>query len=216
MKPPVANPQPPVISDEVKRRRRNTTRNALLITATVLLVTFIFWSIGMPTKPTNGINRAKCLSNLKQIGTAVSLYTSDNDDLLPPVYVFSETQNQASIEFRNTLGKYLKQESLVCPADKQANNESDFGYVHCKTLIGLIPDYSKGSRVLNLDKDVPDLATTSYLRDPVRRNGNWKPAGMESVPEKNVLYSPHGAAFVILYLDAHVKASTPIDLMKQL
>lgn len=216
MKPPVSHPQPPVIPDEVKRRRREAIKNTVIIILTLLLVAFIVWSILAPRPPTNAINRAKCLSNLKQIGTAISLYTSDNDDRLPPIYVFAETQNQSSIDFKNALGKYLKEESLVCPADKQANNESDFGYVHCKTLIGLIPDYSKGSRVLNLDRDVPDLATTSYLRDPVRGNGNWKPAGLESVPEKNVLYSPHGAAFVILYLDAHVKASTPLDFAKQL
>jgi hypothetical protein len=215
MKPPIE--QPPVFPQEQEKRRLNLLGNIVIIIATVLLTGFIVWSIVAPRNGTlHAANRTKCLSNLKQIGASLNLYATDHDDRLPPLYVFSETQGQASLDFKSALGPYLKQESLVCPEDRQAGNKTDFGYVHCKSLLGVIPNYSKGNRVLHLKGDIGDASKIPYLRDPVRRNGGWKPSGVDSTPETNVLYSPHGAAFVIMYLDTHVKSVSPIDINKQL
>jgi hypothetical protein len=185
--------------------------------ATLVLVGFIAWSIIAPGNRTlRAVDRTKCLTRLKQIGASLNLYAADHDDQLPPVCVFSETQNQASVDFKNALGSYLKQDGLICPADLEAHDKNSFGYVHCKSLLGVIPNYSKGNRVLHLKGDIGDASKIPYLRDPVRGNGGWKPSGVDSTPETNVLYSPHGAAFVIMYLDTHVKPVTPIEINKQL
>lgn len=88
-------------------------------------------SILLPSlqKAREAANKAACLSNLKQIGAAMYMYTNDSKGYLPdpqaPVY----DQWQASYGLQLAQGKYISANLttyeapvFVCPSDKTSRN----------------------------------------------------------------------------------------------
>src|SRR5207245_893932 len=68
---------------EMKRRRVHgfTLVEMLVIIAVVMLLAVLFFPGGCPSRP--AARTASCLSNLKQIGLGLSMYTQDYDGVLP-------------------------------------------------------------------------------------------------------------------------------------
>jgi prepilin-type processing-associated H-X9-DG protein len=81
-------------------------------------------------------------------------------------------------------------------------------YVHCLSLRGVIPDFAKGNRFLEM-KVVKDPATVTYLRDPIRGFGAIT-VGTDRVKQQG-FFSPHPNGFNVGYLDSHAKYRTPIN-----
>ena len=73
----------------IYKRGEVTTRTrvfeGLLILGILVVVAAFLYPIytGRPHS-----NRSSCLSNVKQLGTAVAMYQSDNEDVYPPYFTF--------------------------------------------------------------------------------------------------------------------------------
>ncbi len=174
------------------------------------------------SRPTFGYGQS-CVTHLKQIGTSLAMYESDNDDRMPLAYTFDRPKNwetmpeadrqkaDPSNALITTLHPYTKNDELfLCPMDKNAPTSPDaeglagkMSYVHCLSVRGLIPSYSEGKRSLDT-KAIKDPATTPLMRDPIRGT------------DKEGLVSPHGGAFTILYFDTHVRSVKPFEPGKYL
>ena len=163
--------------------------------------------------PSSGHGRS-CLSNLKQLAVGVAIYQSDADDNVPPYFTFDGPEK--SKQFMSVIMEYAKNEQIfLCPQDTTASQDHQEGlagkmsYVHCLSLRGRIPDFNKGKRMLKVTDSMPNLATTPLLRDPIRGFGTSdNKQGPTSTP---AFLSPHGATFMISYLDTHVNAKKNID-----
>ena len=164
--------------------------------------------------------RSNCLSNVKQLWTAVMIYSSDNNDVCPPYFTFDgpvKTQ-----QFIDATLPYLKNAQMyLCLSDNDSKKSDSEGlpgkmsYIHSLFLKGVIPDFNKGSRVL-----VPalissaDQAKTPYLRDPIRGFGTS--LGKFGSPDVTGFLSPHGGGFNVGFIDGHAKFKRPIDEFTEL
>lgn len=151
--------------------------------------------------------RASCISQQKQIMLSVIMYSMDNADVAPPFFTFEGVEKETA--FQVAVQPYLKNvEMFKCPigasiiAQKKALIPSNEGipgkldYVHCLSLIGVIPEYSLGSRVLNLTF-LKQPETTAYMRDVIRGY---------IVKDTPSFTSSHGNTFAVSYIDGHVRS----------
>lgn len=166
---------------------------------------------------------ASNISNLKQLGTAIAIYESDNDEYLPPHYTFESDKERDS--FIAGIQPYLKNlEMLKCSTDQfpdkgleyQLGMEGDpsvMSFVHCQSLKGYIPGYVDGRRAL-LSSSVENPSKVSLMRDPIRGFGDVKVE--ESGKTIQAMWSPHQGLFPMLYFDFHAKSIRPLDINKDL
>jgi hypothetical protein len=151
--------------------------------------------------------RSGCISNQKQIMTSLAIYCSDFDDYFPPYFSFDGPEKLKAFLAADL--PYLKNSDIyLCPVELSNVNEKKpsassseglpgtMDYVHCLSLIGVIPEFSTGKRLLN-SSTVRDPAKTPYMRDIIR--------GFDA-KETQRFMSSHGSTFVISYVDTHVKA----------
>jgi prepilin-type N-terminal cleavage/methylation domain-containing protein/prepilin-type processing-associated H-X9-DG protein len=60
-----------------------------------------------------------CVSNLRQIGTGLTLYLAENNNIMPVLKTARESREDDVPVIDNTLDKYVKEPSIfACPADK--------------------------------------------------------------------------------------------------
>lgn len=162
---------------------------------------------------------ATCLSNIRQQVFALQIYAADSNDYLPPYYSFDGTT--ASESYMHTLEPYTKvrpgdQYSIyACPAIHFNLNQNPkikpietvserFGYAHCESLKGIIPDFAKGKRSIDLGVTLDDPANIPYLRDVL--------AADTSKGTHQGILSPHIMSFNIGYLDGHAHRKKPIEI----
>ena len=156
--------------------------------------------------------KGQCLGHLKQLGTSVAMYQSDFDDRIPPYFTFDGTE-QAKKFMYVTLSYTNNKEIYRCPLDQgqiiegQEGLPGDISYVHCLSFKSKIRDFDKGNRVIHVTSSLPNIATTTYLRDPIRS---------ASLSGQLTFTSPHGLGFTVVYLDTHIKFRKPIDINTEL
>jgi hypothetical protein len=184
----------------------------LVLFALIVIALLFVFSRGGYRSP-----RAACISRLKQLTTATLMYADDNNDCYPPYYTFDGPE--ATQKLIDVTLVYSKNKDIyLCPQDNdtiqpgQEGLEGKMTYVDSLTLRGIIPEFSTGKRVLR-QSDVKDVAMTPFLRDPIRGYGLAEPKSKEQKPQ---FMSPHGARFILSYLDGHAKAKSPIDEFKEL
>ena len=152
--------------------------------------------------------RYTCLSNLKQLGTAVAIYQSDADDNLPPFYTFDG--KKTTEQFVAATMPYAKDEGVYkCYHDREGLSHSEeqtstkMTFVHAIGMKTLIPSYRSGNRTLRVPDSIPNLGATLYMRDPIQGFGtSTLPGGESSEPG---YLSLHGSGFCLLFLDSHGK-----------
>ena len=182
----------------------------------VAIVAAIFYPVFTQNR---GPHRSSCLSNVKQLMTSIAIYESDVDDCLPPIYTFDGPDKaqkfiDATFVYSKNTGIYL------CSSDNESGRENMEGlhgkmsYVHSLALKGFIPDFAKGNRTLNAEKDIANPGATVYLRDPIRGFGTSNVSGGEiSTPS---FLSPHGGWFTVGYIDTHSRIRKPINEFTEL
>ena len=154
---------------------------------------------------------SSCTSNLLNATRSSLLYASDQDDKLPPVFVFSESPNEQTKAYETVMATYIASEKPRCPADSLIHTGHEFGYVHCRSLVAWIPGYASGKRILELDIKGLDESQTPFMRDPVRGSETETVDGTR----RSILTSPHGQYFNIGYLDGHAKHKKQLDMNKE-
>lgn len=153
-----------------------------------------------------GSPQTACISQLKQIGVAVSLYASDHNEQLPPFYSFDADPTSGEW-FIRAIDKYGKRSysplKFTCYEDKadvhlarlpQVEGSGPLGFEHDQELR---QSFKSNTKIVDL-REIEDPQNRIYLRDPIRsvvvENG------------RTFMNSQHGEPFVILFLDNYVRA----------
>lgn len=146
------------------------------------------------------------------------MYSSDFNDTIPPYFSYQGKPGveryMASIKtyFRNEFSQGLfrcyslknSQESSYQHTSLETVSE-DFGYTHPNSLRALTNTFMLANKPLTFAAFGANIESIPYLRDQV--------VVEESKPG---VYSSHGNRFNIVYLDAHAKRKSPIELAKDL
>lgn len=78
-----------------------------------------------------------CIAHLRQIGTGLSAYLADHDNLMPILKTAREQRSDQVPVIDNTLNKYVTDQSVfACPADRKFAAASGTSYVWNVTLNG--------------------------------------------------------------------------------
>ncbi|WP_432798093.1 DUF1559 domain-containing protein [Poriferisphaera sp. WC338] len=87
--------------------RRQSKAFTLIELLVVISIIALLISILLPalSKARESGHRIQCLNNLRQIGTAMYMYTHDNDDYVPPKRIFDENGNSLGTSVFNWVGK---------------------------------------------------------------------------------------------------------------
>lgn len=150
--------------------------------------------------------QASCLSNLKQIGTALSLYTEDYDSTYPRGQYWPWDSSHTWID---VLEPYVKNTAVFrCPS--QGNDPFGYGYNIAYWGAG---DWLDGMHGINdarpvAESEVPTPAETIWVVDQGRYWGCGSDFDIEK-PAKR-----HNDGTNVLFVDAHVKwlNETPLRL----
>jgi hypothetical protein len=199
--------------------------NAKKIAGELFLSLVIVAIVGAVLYPAQTQDRRKdrpimCLSQLKQLGTAIQMYEADHDGGLPIRFTFNGPKE--TDEFIDATQPYLRNyQTIICPADFDAWNAASspqshseekhlMSYVHCTSLKGLIPEYDQGNRFFCPSNSDIDLAKSAYMREPIVSFGN--PEGDQPGP---AYLSLHRKYPIVSFLDGHVSGKTPLGLGTQ-
>ena len=173
----------------MKSRQSSRQGFTLIELLVVIAIIAILAAILFPvfSKAREKARQAKCTSNLKQLGLAVTIYTQENDETLPAA---------TDAMFTGTLA--LPEKVLRCPNSTQAN-----GYVYNYELsdasLGMF-DANADAVLLVADGQLDSMADAATLA-----------GGGITTPVKNVAYvaqdfaNRHGGKMLQAYLDTHVE-----------
>jgi prepilin-type processing-associated H-X9-DG protein len=180
---------PPPYPQEIPVTRRPGMSPAMIILLViggclvgVLLVAGILAALMFPvfSQARESARLASCQSNMKQLGTALAMYTQDYDERMPP----KET-------WQDNLFPYLKNSAVFnCPADRGM----PYGYAFNARLDRLSLDRvlspMTAPSIFESRIHVPNGFDMLESWDPRHRSGSGGPRG------------------VVAYVDGHVKAET--------
>jgi len=109
---------------------RNATAFTLIELLAVMSITSVLLVMGV-TAGRSVVERShctKCLSNLRQVGIAVQLYTADNSARLPDTG-HSRAADGSSLSWTNTLSAYLSTNFIGrCPSRPKARTALTYGW----------------------------------------------------------------------------------------
>lgn len=109
-------------------RRAFTLIELLVVIAIIAILAALLFPVFSQAR--EAAKKTQCTSNLKQFGTAWTLYLGDNDDLMPDrrdlklslgyrPWTSWPPSDPRSVWALDVLGVYMKQSDLSCPSDKQ-------------------------------------------------------------------------------------------------
>jgi prepilin-type processing-associated H-X9-DG protein len=171
-------------------------------------------------KAREGANRAKCASNLRQLGAAVMMYVNDNRGFFPrtaprgPLEPQREEdwlhwQQSRSVEgsaLRKSLGETFNRDVFMCPSDDVPSHDNgvynppdgiyQYSYVMLDRLGVLPPSYLPQNKVepaQRLSRVRNSSAKIMLVEEDARTldDGNWYPVPSSPPYQTNLLSNRH-------------------------
>ncbi|MCG9894462.1 MAG: hypothetical protein MH204_03165 [Fimbriimonadaceae bacterium] len=185
----------------------------MVVLAIILALAGLLFVVMRPAKDSS-LSTA-CLSNLGQIGKALSMYSADHDEFLPPQYLpgtdesVSPDVEYRPAEFVDGVLPYLgSRQVLFCPADKgkgKAGGASGFGSLFLSYA------YSREAELANVEKAFKQSPTESLVTLPKDFSVRWSDIVRPSVSRlfqdrwtgPNTTH--HGQAACYVFFDLHAK-----------
>lgn len=166
---------------------------------------------------------ANCMSNLKQIGLATTMYVQDFDNWYPKTFMYSGTgwpQGYINMGYVSSLADFdCPSHAGIHPQDKQSNGKA-YGYSY--VLYGINHYHISGSYRYDTKKDaVP--ATLPQIADPGntifsadsrvptlsdgQERGHYQMADAynASSTDRSMMWPRHGGIANIVFCDGHVE-----------
>ena len=185
----------------------------VVIAIIAILMSFIFPAV---SRAKEQANVTKCISNVKQVALALTMWAGDHDDELPPV---SETLKDSWVG-QMIKGSYLKPKSpiLHCPSDHSWNGTTritSYGLNAMLTkgvedhegfLLSAIENPSEAVLTAELNEKVWGSTTpvTQDYFDPKGWDGDWTEKDGQRRP-MHLDETRHGDKSVYSYVDGHAK-----------
>lgn len=201
-------------------RRAFTLIELLVVIAIIAILAALLFSVFAKAKAS--AKQTACLSNLKQIGTAVSLYMTDNDDLTPnmvdasdkyaPAIWNSQPQFQAMIAnmplIQEALGPYAKSSEIFhCPVDNGTAYLDSSPSIPLPSEPSLFKKYGCSYLMrteitfkANSGTSIASPAETNFIFDA---GGNWHTGGGPT--QLGDFGRLRGYRYNVLYFDLHAK-----------
>ncbi|MGC4047451.1 MAG: DUF1559 domain-containing protein [Armatimonas sp.] len=164
-----------------------------------------------------------CLSNMKQLGTAIQMYTQDYDESMPGVtdgsagigqsggwiyytaFPAFETPNSYDPK-RGALMSYIKNVQIfVCPSDGDGRRSGNsYAYNGCLIQPPFTAGYNRGRALAAIDAP----AERALLLEEAREDGGGRfgtDDGFFNLPVGNVVSTRHHDGSVVMFADGHAK-----------
>jgi prepilin-type N-terminal cleavage/methylation domain-containing protein/prepilin-type processing-associated H-X9-DG protein len=225
----------PLLSPKVFRARRSGFTLPELLTVIAIIGVLAGILIPIVGRVRDTANSSQCMSNLRQIGVALKLYTTDHQNTLPPTYTWTATASLAKGEWTKQLGAYLPargtskvNEVFVCPAADYhgvTGNELSNTYGAAGAFMGIAPAGSYVTEtVARKLTTIDNLPNAPWIFD-MHANGNnpypynsaqWTVVQSDVTGAESVrLGFRHGAEgkLNMLFGDGHVQGLTRADIL---
>jgi prepilin-type N-terminal cleavage/methylation domain-containing protein/prepilin-type processing-associated H-X9-DG protein len=204
-------------TSKCQRSKRGFTLIELLV---VIAIIAILAAILFPVfaKARERARATNCLSNLKQIGTSLTMYADDNDDQLPRATRVNLCTPTLPTALPNVMSGYVKSREIFrCPADGANSRYSpgapNFWPDVLWRKFGLSYSYNSEDPTKIRPRSEWKDGEWQYWRGGRRRGEFQEPAAVGVVSDTNPWHlvrdddiaSIDAAAFNLLFLDGHVK-----------
>ncbi len=204
--------------------RRSRTGFTLIELLVVIAIIAILAAILFPVfaRARAKARQTSCLSNLKQIGLAMTMYADDFDGLMP-YHIITIGASSTYLNYLGTLEPYVRNSDIfVCPErrdiDFAGNDDTSLCYVYNRELNGAMMDVmGDPAGVLSVmdgvavscryigDEIFVDIDGSTYTEDP-----------NEGTSPNRVIFSRHNDGGNCLFLDGHAKWLRPEEVSKHL
>jgi prepilin-type N-terminal cleavage/methylation domain-containing protein/prepilin-type processing-associated H-X9-DG protein len=168
-----------------------------------------------------------CLSNMKQLGTAFTMYVQDFDELLPGVtdgnagvgqmggwiYYSTFPARDAKNSFdpaRGSVYPYVKNSGVfVCPSDGEGKTtRNSYSYNGCLVQAPFNPglNWGKGLAAIDAPADRAMLVEEAWDGGGINSTGRFgTDDGFFNLPVGNVFATRHQGGSIVMYVDGHAR-----------
>ena len=220
----MSNPQPSTLN------RAFTLIELLVVIAIIAILAAIIFPVFARAR--EGGRRASCVSNMRQLNTAFTLYTQDYDELLPSatdgtsgaglsggwVYytVFPANQKPRSYDVtRGGLYAYTKNAQIfICPSDSQGRRSGDsYAYNNC-LVHGGSTGYNPGRSLAEFGNTAQwmllgEEASANDASSDVSSGSDSTDDAYFNFDVGNIFSTRHFDGSILAFLDGHCKAYRP-------
>ena len=186
------------------RQAAFTLPEILIVVAIIAILAAILVPVGR--RMIEAGNKAKCMSNLRQLHAVLMLYADENNQKLPSPDVNADPNSQSAAHWFRRLDRYIAQQAriqiLTCPSAKTFKPDD------WATAYGM--NYYLGKDRDWLTLSIDQKSRVILLADAVI-NPAWHSAGSaifeDGGPFNKTVDKRHAGRANFLFLDGHVEAS---------
>ena len=196
-------------------KKKNFTLIELLVVVAIIgiLASLLLPALGKARKTAQ---QAVCVSNFKQIGIAINMYTDDNEDAMPSA---SSIKTTSRLGWRDLLTSYMGKGDYTALSNgdlrdfaagapfRCPNTELSFGYDRQdagSTYNIKFGDMRYNARPPIKLSDIQSTAETGVVADSIDDTTDWAEAS-RNLPSEDAVGDRHKGGLNVLWADNHVK-----------